>query len=47
MALEVDFAGNVGYPATLDLARGKTVVNIRRADEGSKGRIRIEEVPRP
>lgn len=45
--LEADFHGNVGYPATLDLSRGLTVVNIRRIDEGSKGRIRIEEVPRP
>jgi hypothetical protein len=47
VALEVDFAGNVGYPATLDLVKGKTVVNVVRIDEGSKGRIRLEEVQRP
>jgi hypothetical protein len=45
--LEVDFEGNVGYPATLDLSVGKTVVNVRRTDEGSRGKIRLEEVQRP
>jgi hypothetical protein len=45
--LEVDFAGNTGYPARLDLVRGRTVVNVHRADEGSKGKLKLEEVPRP
>lgn len=45
--LEVDFAGNIGYPATLDLDRGKTIVNVRRTDEGARGRIMLEEIPRP
>lgn len=45
--LEVDFAGNVGYPATLDLVRGRTIVNVRRVEEGTHGRIRLEEIPRP
>src|SRR5436309_15254933 len=30
--LEADFEGNTGYPATLDLARRQTVVNVRRSD---------------
>src|SRR3954469_8165220 len=33
VTLSVDFAGNVGYPATLDLSRGETVVNVRRAEQ--------------
>jgi hypothetical protein len=45
--LQVDFQGNQGHPATLDLARGKTVVNVKRTDEGSRGTIRIEETSRP
>jgi hypothetical protein len=45
--LEVDFAGNVGYPAMLDLSRGRTIVNVRRTDEGARGRIALEEIPRP
>lgn len=45
--LEVDFAGNVGYPARMDLVRGRTVINVRRADSGSKGKLALEEVPRP
>jgi len=45
--LQADFEGNVGYPATVDLTPGLTVVNARRIDEGSKGRIRLEEIPRP
>jgi hypothetical protein len=45
--LEADFEGNLGYPATLDLSPGLTAVNVRRIDEGSKGRIRMEEIPRP
>lgn len=47
MMLEVDFAGNVGYPATLDLSTGKTIVNVRRSDEGARGRITLEELHRP
>jgi hypothetical protein len=47
IALEVDFAGNIAYPATIDLSRGKTVVNVRRSDEGARGRITLEELPRP
>lgn len=42
--LEVDFAGNVGYPARLDLQNGRTVVNVHRADEGSKGKLNIQTV---
>jgi hypothetical protein len=45
--VEADFAGNTGYPAKLDLIRGRTVVNVRRADQGSKGKLMLEEVPRP
>ena len=45
--LEADFAGNTGYPAKMDLMRGRTIVNVRRADQGSKGGLRLEEVPRP
>lgn len=50
VALRVDFAGNEGYPAVLDLSRGETVVNVRRVEgdgAGSKGRLRLEEIPRP
>ena len=47
VALSVDFAGNIGYPATLDLSKGQTVVNVTRVDEGSKGRLRLQEIPRP
>jgi hypothetical protein len=47
VALEVDFAGNVGFPATIDLSPGKTVVNVRRTDEGTHGHVRLEEIPRP
>lgn len=47
VALSVDFAGNIGYPATIDLSHGKTVVNVTRVDEGAKGRLRLEEIPRP
>jgi len=47
VSVSVDFAGNVGYPATLDLSQGKTVVNVTRVDEGAKGRLRLEEIPRP
>ena len=45
--LEVDFAGNTGHPARMDLIRGRTIVNVRRADAGSKGKLALEEVPRP
>lgn len=45
VSLSVDFAGNVGQPATLGLAKGKTTVIVRRADEGSRGRIRLEIQP--
>jgi hypothetical protein len=47
VALTVDFEGNAGYPATVDLSRGATIVNVRRADEGPTGRIQLEVVPRP
>jgi hypothetical protein len=47
IALEVDFAGNIAYPATIDLSRGKTIVNVRRSDEGPRGRITLEEIARP
>lgn len=48
--LRVDFAGNEGYRAVMDLARGETVVNIKRVEGDpapTKGRLRIEEVQRP
>ena len=44
--VNADFEGNIGYPGMLDLSQGLTVVNIRRPDEGAKGRIRLEEVRR-
>ena len=47
VSLSVDFAGNTGYPAILDLSRGQTIVNVRRADQGPKGRLQLEEVARP
>ena len=47
LILDVDFAGNVGYPATLDLGPGRTIVNVRRRDEGARGGIMLEEIPRP
>lgn len=52
MRLRVDFAGNEGYPAVLDLSRGETVVNVRRVEgeasgAPSAGRLRLEEIPRP
>lgn len=47
VSLTVDFAGNVGYPAKLDVSRGKTVVNVRKTETGSKGRLTLEAVPRP
>src|SRR5688572_16410306 len=47
VALVVDFQGNIGYPATVDLERGSTIVNVRRSDEGSRGRLQLETVPRP
>lgn len=37
VSLRVDFAGNEGYPAILDLSRGETIVNVERAE--------IESVP--
>ncbi len=45
--LEVDFAGNTGFPAKLDLFRGRTVVNVHRADQGSKGKLALEQLPKP
>ena len=45
--LEADFQGTVGYPATIDLSPGKTIVNVRRTDSGSQGRLMLEELPRP
>jgi hypothetical protein len=47
VSLVVDFKGNLGYPATLDLSRGATIVNVRRNDEGAKGRLMLEAIPRP
>jgi hypothetical protein len=46
VALEVDAAGSTGYPVTMSLARGKTIVNIKRIDDGARG-LRLEETPRP
>jgi len=42
--LLVDFQGNVGEPAELPIAPGLTVVNVHRVDDGSTGRIRLEQV---
>ncbi len=47
VSLSVDFQGNVGYPAIADLSKGATIVNVRRSDEGGRGRIQLEIVPRP
>jgi hypothetical protein len=47
VSLAVDFAGNVGYPAMLDLGKGQTIVNVRRAETGPQGRLQLEEIPRP
>jgi hypothetical protein len=43
--LGVDFAGNERAPAELPLTTGLTVVNVRRIDEGVRGRIELQEVP--
>lgn len=43
--LAVDFAGSERGPEELPLSRGLTVVNVRRIDEGSRGRIQLQEVP--
>jgi hypothetical protein len=42
VALEVDCIG-AEYPATMDLARGKTVVDV----EGTHGHIRVSPAQRP
>lgn len=42
--LLVDFQGNVGEPAELPLVPGLSVVNVHRVDDGSTGRIRLEQV---
>lgn len=47
VSLVVDFAGNVSYPATLALSRGRTAVNVRRADTGARGRLQLEELTQP
>jgi hypothetical protein len=47
VSLSVDFAGNVGHPATIDLSPGQTVVNVRRTDQGPQGHLQLEELPRP
>jgi hypothetical protein len=48
IALSVDSAANtLGYPATLDLSRGKTIVNVSRVGEAAKGPLRLQQVPRP
>ena len=44
--LEVEYDGTGGRPATMDLARGRSVVNIRGTG-GGKGTPRIEEVTSP
>lgn len=43
--LTVDFAGNSRGPEELPLTTGLTVVNVRRTDEGGRGRIELQEVP--
>lgn len=47
VTLVVDFQGNVGYPAEMPLDPGRSVVNVKRADEGVAGTIRLEMAPRP
>lgn len=42
--LTVDFAGNEGRPEELPLGSGLTVVNVLRREDGSQGRIRLQEV---
>lgn len=42
--LTVDFAGNQGRPEELPLSPGLTVVNVLRRDEGTRGRIQLQEV---
>lgn len=42
--LEVDFAGNVGHPGELLLTPGLTVINVHRTEDGSEGKIELEEV---
>ena len=45
VSLSVDSASNVGYPATLDLTRGQTVVNVLKSD--APGRLQLETVAHP
>lgn len=42
--LVIDFQGNTGYPGELPLTPGLNVVNVRRADEGSQGTLKLERV---
>jgi hypothetical protein len=42
--LEVDFEGNIGPPRSLDLAPGRTIVNVHRTEEGARGGIRLQQV---
>ncbi len=44
--LEVDNQGNPGYPPTLRLLPGRTVVNVAEDSQTAKSRIRLEVVPR-
>jgi hypothetical protein len=44
--LEVEYDGSAGRPASMDLARGRTVVNIQGSG-GGQGTPRIEEVTGP
>ncbi|MCC6659335.1 MAG: hypothetical protein IT437_00475 [Phycisphaerales bacterium] len=44
--LEIEYDGSAGHPASMDLVRGRTVVNIQGSG-GGHGTPRIEEVSRP
>lgn len=45
--LQADTPGNPGYPATLDLQPGLTVVNVSQEGQGQTGPVRLQTVPRP
>lgn len=44
--IEVDFPGNVGHVQDLELDPGTTVINVHRREEGARGEIELEVVPR-
>lgn len=44
--LEVDNQGNPGYPPSMRLMPGRTVVNVVEESQTARSRIRLEVVPR-